>query len=204
MVGGWLGFFLRTNRVWVRIYRMFWFNVSLMKTTASIKYRLFYKMVWSIHLFQQQHIITEKWAREIYKKNNEKTFGPGFVWQSADKVGFLCLLQFFLHHLFFNLCMHISNDERFNLFVCVCVCLPAALASLHASYMSCLISGLSSAMISPTHTNRSTAKLTAWPTRPMARNERSVVTLGRSDRCWTSVDICNNNKMETMKKIVCK
>lgn len=60
---------------------------------------------------------------------------------------------------------------------------PAALASLQASYMSCLISGLSSAIVSPTVTNLSTAKLTACPTRPIARSVRSEVMCGRSERC---------------------
>ena len=69
---------------------------------------------------------------------------------------------------------------------------PAARASLQASYISCLISRLSSAIVSPTVTNRSTAKLTACPTRPIARSVRSDVAdviCGRSDRCWMSVDI---------------
>lgn len=67
---------------------------------------------------------------------------------------------------------------------------PAALASLHASYISFLISGLSSAIVSPTVTNRSTAKFTACPTREMARRVRSVVVCGRvSERCETKFDI---------------
>lgn len=68
--------------------------------------------------------------------------------------------------------------------------LPAVRASLHASYMSCLISGLSSAIVSPTVTNRSTAKFTDCPTRPITRSVRSVDNeCGRSDRCCTSVEI---------------
>lgn len=43
--------------------------------------------------------------------------------------------------------------------------LPAARASLQASTMLCLTSGLSSAMVSPTATKRSTAHATAAPTR---------------------------------------
>lgn len=67
---------------------------------------------------------------------------------------------------------------------------PAALASLHASYISFLISGLSSAIVSPTVTNRSTAKFTACPTREIARKVRSVVVCGRvSERCETKFDI---------------
>lgn len=61
--------------------------------------------------------------------------------------------------------------------------LPAALASLHASYMSFFISGLSSAIVSPTVTNLSTAKLTACPTRPMALSVRSLDVCGLSERC---------------------
>lgn len=76
--------------------------------------------------------------------------------------------------------------------------LPAALASLQASYMSCLISGLSSAIVSPTVTNRSTAKFTACPTRLMARNVRSVaIECGRSDLCCTRFDIYGRGKKRT-------
>lgn len=68
--------------------------------------------------------------------------------------------------------------------------LPAVLASLHASYMSCFISGLSSAIVSPTVTKRSTAKFTDCPTRPITRSVRSVDNeCGRSDRCCPSVEI---------------
>lgn len=65
---------------------------------------------------------------------------------------------------------------------------PAALASLHSRYMSAFISGLSSAMVSPTVTNRSMAKFTPWPTLAIALAVRSVQN-GRS-RCATNVDIC--------------
>lgn len=68
--------------------------------------------------------------------------------------------------------------------------LPATLASLHASYMSCLISGLSSAIVSPTVTNLSTAKFTAWPTLATARRLRSEHS-GRS-LCETNVEICKD------------
>lgn len=55
---------------------------------------------------------------------------------------------------------------------------PAALASLHASYMSCFMSGLSSPILSATDTNLSMARLTDCPTRPIARrafSEAAVV-----------------------------
>lgn len=81
-------------------------------------------------------------------------------------------------------------------------CSPAARASLQASYISCLISRLSSAIVSPTVTNRSTAKLTACPTRPIARSVRSDVAdviCGRSDRCWMSVDIYITKKRHKLK-----
>lgn len=68
--------------------------------------------------------------------------------------------------------------------------LPATLASLHASYMSCLISGLSSAIVSPTVTNLSTAKFTAWPTLATARRLRSEHS-GRS-LCEINVEICKD------------
>lgn len=68
--------------------------------------------------------------------------------------------------------------------------LPATLASLHASYMSCLISGLSSAIVSPTVTNLSTAKFTAWPTLATARKLRSEHS-GRS-LCEINVEICKD------------
>ena len=58
-------------------------------------------------------------------------------------------------------------------------CLPALRASRQASYMSNLMSGLSSAMVSPTRTKRSTADWTARPTRPSARRDRSAF-IGRS------------------------
>lgn len=64
---------------------------------------------------------------------------------------------------------------------------PAALASLHSWYMSAFISGLSSAMVSPTVTNRSMAKFTPWPTLAIALAVRSVQN-GRS-LCATNVDI---------------
>jgi len=66
---------------------------------------------------------------------------------------------------------------------------PAALASLHSRYMSDFISGLSSAMVSPTVTNRSMAKFTPCPTLAIALAVLSVQN-GRS-RCATNVDICN-------------
>lgn len=71
---------------------------------------------------------------------------------------------------------------------------PAVLASLHASYMSCLMSGLSSPILSATATNRSIARLTDCPTRPIARKAFSEATVaapccGCSDRCWTRVEI---------------
>lgn len=66
---------------------------------------------------------------------------------------------------------------------------PAARASLHSWYMSAFISGLSSAMVSPTVTNRSMAKFTPWPTLAIALAVRSVQN-GRS-LCATNVDICN-------------
>lgn len=80
------------------------------------------------------------------------------------------------------------------LYLCVCtrtirVYSPAALASLHSRYMSAFISGLSSAMVSPTVTNRSMAKFTPWPTLAIALAVLSVQN-GRS-RCATNVDICN-------------
>jgi len=70
-----------------------------------------------------------------------------------------------------------------------CVHSPAALASLHSRYMSAFISGLSSAIVSPTVTNRSMAKFTPWPTLAIALAVLSVQN-GRS-RCATNVDICN-------------
>jgi len=68
--------------------------------------------------------------------------------------------------------------------------LPAILVSLHASYMFCLISGLSSAIVSPTVTNLSTAKFTAWPTLATARKLRSEHS-GRS-LCEINVEICKD------------
>lgn len=47
-----------------------------------------------------------------------------------------------------------NNSPYFNQNIFIS---PAALASLQASYISCLISGLSSAIVSPTVTNLSTA-----------------------------------------------
>lgn len=70
----------------------------------------------------------------------------------------------------------------------VCWYLPAVRASLHASYMSCLISGLSSAIVSPTVINRSTAKLTDCPMRSITRSVRSAECC-RSDLCCDTVDI---------------
>ena len=66
---------------------------------------------------------------------------------------------------------------------------PASLASLHAWHISCCMSGLSTAMASPTVTKRSTAKLTACPTRNSALRVRSD-RHGRS-RWFTSVVIWN-------------
>lgn len=65
--------------------------------------------------------------------------------------------------------------------------IPAVRASLQASYISCLISGLSSAIVSPTVTNRSTAKLTDCPIRSITRSVRSAECC-RSDLCWATVD----------------
>jgi len=84
---------------------------------------------------------------------------------------------------------------RATVFICVyilCVYSPAALASLHSRYMSDFISGLSSAMVSPTVTNRSMAKFTPWPTLAIALAVLSVQN-GRS-RCATNVDICNGQQ----------
>lgn len=81
---------------------------------------------------------------------------------------------------------------------------PAARASLHASYMSCFISGLSSAIASPTVTKRSTAKLTAWPTRPMARNVLSDDNCPRSERWCAKVEIYSMKKKEEVKRIYIK
>jgi len=67
-------------------------------------------------------------------------------------------------------------------------CLPAARASLQASYISSLISRLSSAIVSPTVTNLSTARFTACPTRATALRLRSEHN-GLS-RWVTSVEIC--------------
>lgn len=72
--------------------------------------------------------------------------------------------------------------------------LPATLASLHASYMSDLTSKLSSAMVSATVTNLSTARFTPWPTRaniPGFRSHRN----GRS-LCDTSFEICKQRKRD--------
>jgi len=68
--------------------------------------------------------------------------------------------------------------------------LPALRASRQASYISSLMSELSSAMVSPTKTKRSTAACTARPTRPSALRDRSAF-IGRSG-ADTSVVICND------------
>lgn len=62
--------------------------------------------------------------------------------------------------------------------------IPAARASLHASYISCFISGLSSAIVSPTVTKRSTAKLTDCPIRSITRSVRSAAAAAAAaDEC---------------------
>lgn len=69
--------------------------------------------------------------------------------------------------------------------------LPAARASLHASYMSCFISGLSSAIVSPTVTKRSTAKLTDCPIRSITLSVRSAAAAAATAaECWRSVHLC--------------
>lgn len=64
---------------------------------------------------------------------------------------------------------------------------PASLALLHAWYMSSLISGFPSAIVSPTVTNLSTARFTACPTLATARRLLSEHS-GRS-LCDTNVEI---------------
>ena len=81
------------------------------------------------------------------------------------------------------------------IFYSISIYLPASLASLQASYMACLISGLSSAIVSPTVTKRSTARFTAWPTRATARRLRSEHS-GRS-LCETRVEICKQIYLRT-------
>ena len=66
--------------------------------------------------------------------------------------------------------------------------IPALRASRQASYMSSLMSPLSSAIVSPTRTKRSTAAWTARPTRPKALLDRSALS-GRSG-ADTKVVIC--------------
>lgn len=70
--------------------------------------------------------------------------------------------------------------------------LPASLALLHAWYMSSLISGFPSAMVSPTVTNLSTARFTACPTLATARRLLSEHS-GRS-LCDTNVEIWKTKK----------
>lgn len=83
--------------------------------------------------------------------------------------------------------------------------IPAVLASLHASYISCFISGLSSAIVSPTVTKRSTAKFTACPIRTIFRESASPLSIvdkcDRSDRCSDIVDVyCLKDIKQYMKK----
>lgn len=75
--------------------------------------------------------------------------------------------------------------------------LPACRASLHASYISSLISLLSSAIVSPTKTKRSTAAWTALPTRPSARRDRSAFN-GRSGADTSVVIYKQENQTKKM------
>lgn len=119
--------------------------------------------------------------------------------------------------------LHARNIEIilnwFSLFTCLLPlftfttfsnCLPAARASLQASYMSCLISGLSSPILSATETNRSIAKFTDCPTRPIDRIAFSVAAdkavdpceVACSDRCCTNVEICTKRFHTVYNKVI--
>lgn len=89
------------------------------------------------------------WAFKLFQTHKFVDFG----WIINSTVTFKTTKELSL--LFFNICISEMSIS------------PAALASLHASYMSTLISALSSAMASPRVTNFSMDRCTACPHRTM-------------------------------------